>query len=308
MIIITFILIALNAVSLRAFHEEKDMIPIFPHTQTAYLHRSIHQMSSLDAPYSKRFVSCGSQVCQDGEGCCLNSQNAYAGCCASNSSVCCLSPSSQDNYILGCCYASTTCCSLSKNGGYDLTSCCDSSTTCCGTGCCPTANTTCCPSDIGGCCYPQFPVCCPSYCCKSGKVCCNWPLTNPVLNTSSCCDSSTSCCAGGCCNGTQTCCMATDLSSGTCCESSATCCNGQCCTSPTSDCCDSGCCSPTNVGAIVGGTIGAIVGVLALLLLGFLIYRLCIRAKAKGAFNTTAKGKLDDKKIVAADNKRGEDY
>jgi len=244
------------------------------------------RISEIDAMSKENRGACGSQQCLTGETCCLNSQSQYIGCCDSQFPVCC---DNGGSYIGGCCNPNTYCNFLPKTN--TLSGCCNTTKGSCGDVCCDDPSySQCCPVGNGGCCSSSYPVCCSSYCCKSGASCCNWPLANPTESSSSCCDSGLTCCAGKCCSSSLTkCCLKDDKSGGQCCSSDSTCCNGACC-SDSQDCNSDGTCSDKeNVGAIVGGTIGAVIFVLAAIALGFLIWH-CIKKRQAKWDNSANKG------------------
>jgi len=209
----------------------------------------------------------------------LNSQNSYIGCCNSQYPLCCIN--GDNSYIGGCCNQNTYCNFLPNTN--TLSGCCNTSAGTCGDKCCDDPSfSVCCPVGTPGCCSSSFPVCCPNYCCKSGTSCCNWPLSNPKLTTSACCASGLKCCAGQCCPSSETqCCLNDAQTAGSCCPASGTCCNGNCCTSDQNCASDGTCSAKANTGAIVGGTIGAIVFVLAAIALGFLIWHCIKKRQAK---------------------------
>jgi len=150
------------------------------------------------------------------------------------------------------CNNNRNCCS----GLGQQASCCQSGVSCCGIP--SSTDSVCCegfdPSSLcvnSSCCWKSFPVSCESLnaCCRPFHVCCLWPVINPQINTSLCCNPDfEECCDGNCCESLagETCCRRTK-GQAVCCNPGQLCCNSstdQPCYDPSIEmCCDSSVCS-----------------------------------------------------------------
>jgi len=125
---------------------------------------------------------------------------------------------------------------------------------------------------------------------------CEWPPLNPVGNQSSCCNLTSTCCAGQCCDGTNQCCFNDAGTAGQCCSNSTNCCNGQCCEQSLS-CCATGCCNTNKTKEILIIAGSVISGLILFTALGLLLWCLfCTRVgKAKVIDNARPRDLQQDK-------------